>query len=102
MAFNDCIRDFQLNDLTTSGCAYSWTNKHMDGTRVWSRLDRAMVYTCWLQYFPNSTATVMTPGISDHSPLLISVFVEQRYRKHFSFLNCWIDSPHYTDYVKDG
>ncbi|XP_074292746.1 uncharacterized protein LOC141619625 [Silene latifolia] len=42
MAFNDCIRDCSLEDLSTSGRKFSWTNKHYDGSRVWSRLDRAM------------------------------------------------------------
>ncbi|XP_074300949.1 uncharacterized protein LOC141632289 [Silene latifolia] len=102
MAFNDYIKDCSLEDLATSGREFSWTNKHHDGTRVWSRLDRAMVNANWLQAFPRSTATVLLPGLSDHSPLLINVFEEQRIRPHFSFLNCWAEHPNYLNLIKQG
>ncbi|XP_074299452.1 uncharacterized protein LOC141630557 [Silene latifolia] len=102
LAFNDCIRDCQLDDLTTTGYEYTWTNKHNDGTRVWSRLDRVLVSPCWLQTFPTSSVTVLDPGISDHAPLMVNVFEDQQYRKQFSFLNCWIDNPYYIAYVTEG
>ncbi|XP_074313550.1 uncharacterized protein LOC141648729 [Silene latifolia] len=102
MAFNTCLRDCQLDDLTSSNCEYSWTNKHHDGTRGWSGLDRALVNANWMQNFPSSNAVVMVHGISDHSPILVNVFEDKRVRKQFSFLDCWITNPNYSNYVKIG
>ncbi|XP_074315440.1 uncharacterized protein LOC141651639 [Silene latifolia] len=102
MAFNDCLRTCHLDDLSSTGCEFSWTNKHHDGTRVWSRLDRALINPLWLQTFPNSNAVVLLPGLSDHSPILVNVFEDQKFRKQFSFLDCWTEHPHYQTCVTTG
>ncbi|XP_074266130.1 uncharacterized protein LOC141588596 [Silene latifolia] len=65
------VYDCPVNNLHAYGCEFSWTNKHNDGTRVWSRLDRALVNANWLAAFPCSAVHVMLPGVSDHSPLLV-------------------------------
>ncbi|KAK9706032.1 hypothetical protein RND81_07G100500 [Saponaria officinalis] len=99
--FNGCIMDCGLEDLRTSGGEFTWTNKHKDGTRVWSRLDRALVNQVWLNSFPNSGVIVELPGVSDHSPLMVNVLADIKFQSRFSFLNCWISYPRYNKVVEE-
>ncbi|XP_074290703.1 uncharacterized protein LOC141617408 [Silene latifolia] len=102
MQFNDCLETCQLDNLHAYGCEFSWTNKHQDGTRVWSRLDRSLVNANWLAAFPSSTVHVVLPGISDHSPLLVKVFEDTHCQRMFSFLNCWIAHSQFLPTVKNS
>ncbi|KAK9665366.1 hypothetical protein RND81_14G107800 [Saponaria officinalis] len=97
--FNACILHCGLEDMQSTGCDYSWTNKQ-EGSRVWSKLDRVLVNSTWLAQFPSSSAKVMPSGISDHSPILVTLFEDVRPRKRFSFLNCWVQDPSYNAWVR--
>lgn len=55
-----------------------------------SRIDRALVNSQWQIEFTESTAAVLVPGISDHCPLLISIFPYRGGRKPFKFFNFWM------------
>ncbi|KAK9668744.1 hypothetical protein RND81_13G083200 [Saponaria officinalis] len=70
--FNACIMDCGLVDLNSCGCEYTWTNNQDGLARVWSKLDRALVNGSWLVYFLSSNVNFLPPGISDHSPALVT------------------------------
>ncbi|KAK9689581.1 hypothetical protein RND81_09G068700 [Saponaria officinalis] len=78
--FNACILNCGLDDMQSTGCEYSWTN-NQDGSRVWSKLDRVLINNAWLRQFPSSSTKVMLAGISDHSPLLVTLFEDVKPRK---------------------
>ncbi|XP_074293212.1 uncharacterized protein LOC141620173 [Silene latifolia] len=101
-AFNDCLCYCQLDDLRGSGCDFTWTNKQADGTRVWSKLDRALVNSNWLTHFPNTYVDFLPAGLSDYSPVLVTLFEEIKAKARFSFLNCWISHPNYHSIIKEA
>ncbi|KAK9671338.1 hypothetical protein RND81_12G023100 [Saponaria officinalis] len=61
-----------------------------------------MVNASWLANFPGSKAEVLPPELSDHAPLLVTVFAEMSPGRTFSFLNCWVASPSFMQVVRDG
>ncbi|XP_074315376.1 uncharacterized protein LOC141651570 [Silene latifolia] len=99
MAFNQCLLDCTLDDLHSFGCEHTWTNKREAIARVWSRLDRVLSNPSWLLEYPNTQVQVLPSGISDHSPLLVTVQDNYRPRKQFSYLNCWADHKEYEEMV---
>ncbi|KAK9757812.1 hypothetical protein RND81_01G187800 [Saponaria officinalis] len=70
LSFNQCILNCGLDDLQSTGCEFTWTNKQDGVARVWSKLDRVMVNCSWLQTFPSTTVHFLPSCISDHSPTL--------------------------------
>ncbi|KAK9688833.1 hypothetical protein RND81_09G014300 [Saponaria officinalis] len=100
--FNACLLDCGLEDLSGAGCDFTWTNNQEGQARVWSKLDRALISTDWLAAFPSSTALFLPSGISDHSPVVVTVFNSFKRTPRFSFLNCWIHDPQYHDLVTDA
>ncbi|XP_074277813.1 uncharacterized protein LOC141601428 [Silene latifolia] len=98
--FNDCIWDAGLVDLHTVGCAFIWSNKHHAGFRKWMKLDRVLVNTTWLSCFPSSFVEALPPGVSDHSPLVITMDPNLSSKpKPFQFLNLWAEDPKFKDII---
>lgn len=56
-----------MQDLRGFGCDFTWTNSHVS-----CKLDRAIANTNWMQNL-TSSATFHAAGISDHSPVLVTV-----------------------------
>ncbi|KAK9697826.1 hypothetical protein RND81_08G063700 [Saponaria officinalis] len=102
LAFNACILHCALDDLQSSGCEYTWSNKQDGNARVWCKLDRVLVNAYWLDQFSSSSATFLPAGISDHSPAVIDVFLEKRRKARFIFLNCWVSDPSYQTRVQEA
>ncbi|XP_074293052.1 uncharacterized protein LOC141619952 [Silene latifolia] len=99
LAFNTCLLNCRLDDMRGSGCEYTWTNKQDDSTRTWSKLDRALANPDWFNQFPTTYANFLRAGISDHSPVLVTVFDDPPLKSRFSFLNCWTTHASYRDLV---
>ncbi|XP_074288041.1 uncharacterized protein LOC141613199 [Silene latifolia] len=88
--FNEAIASAGLDEIRTQGCCFTWTNKQDHEERKWVRLDRALVNSSWLLAFSDSYAEALTAGISDHSPLVISLEANAPARNYFfKYLNCW-------------
>jgi len=68
-ALKGCMDACSLFELKQRGCFYTWNNKH-----VYSRIDRLLVNTEWLDVFTKSEATFLPQGVSDHSPVVISFY----------------------------
>lgn len=49
-----------------------------------------------------SFAEALTPGISDHSPILVRVMESPKYKKAFRFFNLWVDHPSFKQIVQEG
>ncbi|XP_074282999.1 uncharacterized protein LOC141607544 [Silene latifolia] len=51
------LGDFNvLEDLVSTGCDMTWTNKQEPEARGWSKLDRVLINPAWLSSFPTSYA----------------------------------------------
>ncbi|XP_074288921.1 uncharacterized protein LOC141614066 [Silene latifolia] len=102
LAFNQCLLDCHLEDLQSFGCEFIWTNKREAITRVWFRLDRVLANPLWLVHFSSTQVNVLPSGVSDHSPLLVTITDKSQQNKRFSYLNCWEDHPDYGQVVKEA
>ncbi|XP_074271262.1 uncharacterized protein LOC141595191 [Silene latifolia] len=102
MDFNSCLYQCEVEDLTSSGCDFSWNNKQLPESRVWTKLDRAMANVQWLTHFPATSAHFLEPGVSDHSPVVVTIFEDPCRKSRFSFLNCWLDHSDYDNIVHEA
>ncbi|XP_020255421.1 uncharacterized protein LOC109832477 [Asparagus officinalis] len=88
--FRDCIKDCNLNHLKTTGCFYTWNNKQDQDSRVWSRLDMALVNDAWIHLYTSSQVEFLLPRFSDHFPALVYFYDEcPGGKKPFKFFNMW-------------
>ncbi|XP_060212233.1 uncharacterized protein LOC132639857 [Lycium barbarum] len=76
--FADCLQDIHLNELPWKGDYYTWTNKQYGSDRVCSRLDRALGNYEWMMTWGQVTLEYELPGISDHTPMLLTLTTLQR------------------------
>ncbi|XP_074303188.1 uncharacterized protein LOC141637598 [Silene latifolia] len=79
-----------LTELKTIGSFFTWNNKHENGSKVYSKIDRVLVNADWLNDFPDCFANFLPEGLFDHCPCVIS-FQEERERKGspFKYFNMW-------------
>ncbi|GFZ18615.1 hypothetical protein Acr_27g0003540 [Actinidia rufa] len=88
------IRDFKsyyydtgISDLRSTGAFHTWSNNI-----VWSKLDRAMVNTRWIQEGLIAHA--------NHSPCVLSLFGDHdRGASFFKFFNVWAQHESFLDLV---
>ncbi|XP_020271184.1 uncharacterized protein LOC109846370 [Asparagus officinalis] len=62
--FSSFIEDCQLSHLKTIGCFFTWNNKQDQDTRVWSRLDRALVNDDWIHQLNSGYKSLESSGQS--------------------------------------
>ncbi|XP_074278168.1 uncharacterized protein LOC141601764 [Silene latifolia] len=70
--FRDCVSYCEVMDVKAQGSFFTWNNKHEPSTRVFSRLDRFMVNSDWLNVFPDCYAYFLPEGLFDHNPCVIT------------------------------
>ncbi|KAF5186039.1 Dnase i-like superfamily protein [Thalictrum thalictroides] len=99
--FVDYITKAGLVDLQFSGSFFTW-NKTEGNTRKGSKLDRCLVNMQWSSIFPATTVEFKKPFISDHSPIQLSWFVEDRGSSPFRFNNAWTLHPAFMNLVEDN
>ncbi|KAK7259799.1 hypothetical protein RIF29_25414 [Crotalaria pallida] len=46
--FRDCLSECALEDMRFSGNFITWDNKQMEDNRIYSKLDRTLVNTSWM------------------------------------------------------
>ncbi|XP_020259065.1 uncharacterized protein LOC109835503 [Asparagus officinalis] len=98
--FNSFIEDNHLLHLKTEGCFFTWNNKQDQDSRVWCRLDRALVNDSWIQNYNSSHVEFLLPNFSDHSPALVSIYKEEKQgKKPFKFFNMWTNHSNYMSTV---
>ncbi|XP_028068678.1 uncharacterized protein LOC114271244 [Camellia sinensis] len=62
--FNNMILDVDLEDLSYTGCQFTWSNKRNEGAYITSKIDRALVNEKWLTSYPNSSALFL-PSVDE-------------------------------------
>lgn len=61
-------------DMRATGHQHSWSNQAQGSRRMIGRLDRALINAEWLlQDCPDGFVEYLNPGVSDHSPLSITL-----------------------------
>lgn len=93
----------ELQDIKSSGGPYTWSNKQLGNERVCCKLDRALVSLEWLLEFADSYISILNPGISDHSPLILKwTTTTGKGKKEFRFFNMWAEDHEFLDRVKEA
>lgn len=92
--FNDCLYSCELEDLRYSGCFFTWSNRQDPPNHVSTKIDRVLVNEGWMRAFPYSSTFFPTPGVSDHSPSIVSVIPSPKSKaKPFRFFDFLADHP---------
>ncbi|KAL9674415.1 hypothetical protein QQ045_030687 [Rhodiola kirilowii] len=68
---------------------YTWSNRRIEGERIWCKLDRILVNEDLVQLFPNCHGVFTNPGISDHCPAISFLDHKPQRRSWFRFQSCW-------------
>lgn len=98
--FTDCVDSTDLVDLQATGAQFTWCNKREGLDRVYCKLDRAMCNGAWLLGRHTATAHFLTPGVSDHSPVVVHILFDlEKERKQFKFLNVWAEDEKFLQIV---
>ncbi|KAI8013787.1 hypothetical protein LOK49_LG05G02133 [Camellia lanceoleosa] len=82
-AFNSCLEDIGIEELTSWGFWFTWSNQRGGGGNIRSKLDRVLVNSVWRDKYPESEALLSHPGISEHCPISIGILSKQRVRRPF-------------------
>lgn len=92
-----------FTDMRYYGCQFTWTNKHEDGTRIFSKLDRVLVNELWVDRFPDAETKFIEERLSDHCPALVSFPCVQRMGTPcFKFFKMWIRNEGFTLCLQQG
>ncbi|GMY12324.1 pentatricopeptide repeat-containing protein At1g08070, chloroplastic-like, partial [Fagus crenata] len=60
---------------------YTWNNNRDDEANIQGRLDRALVTSPWLDFFPTYTVTHCPSSISDHLAIVVNTAPTARLRR---------------------
>ncbi|GFS40427.1 hypothetical protein Acr_00g0068490 [Actinidia rufa] len=97
--FRNCCYDLGISDLRSTGAFHTWSNNS-----VWSKLNRAMVNTRWIQDGLTAQVNFGLPGKhSDHSPCVVNLYGEiDRGASSFKFFNMWVQHESFMDLVSNS
>lgn len=83
-----------LIDVGFSGQKFTWENRRTGTELIRERLDRAIVNSHWLSFWPNTTVDHSSRVGSDHCPLIINPTPPQpKFKKQFKFEAFWFEEP---------
>ncbi|XP_048503039.1 uncharacterized protein LOC125498799 [Beta vulgaris subsp. vulgaris] len=100
--FRRCVNKCELEDLKASSNYYTWKNKQFGERSVYCKLDRALCNEKWSEKFQDSEAWFMPEGMFDHSPILVSVFVDRKYGNGpFKYYKMWSQAPNFQQKVRE-
>ncbi|XP_074310208.1 uncharacterized protein LOC141645964 [Silene latifolia] len=97
--FQDTVAECELQDLKSYGAFFTWNNKQPSETRVFSRIDRALVNDCWLNLWRDYYASFTT---EDCPCIISSARSPEVKKKPFKFFNMWCRDPEYHQVVQNN
>ncbi|XP_074290540.1 uncharacterized protein LOC141617255 [Silene latifolia] len=97
------VDECQLQEGKIIGSYITWNNKHENGTKVYSKIDRVLINDDWLQMFPDSVAHFLPQGVFDHCPCVVQYTMANTRRKSsFKYFNMWALAHNFEDVVRFG
>ena len=94
-----------LCDLGFIGSKFSWLYQTTSGVQIRERLDRALATLEWRSLYPTSKLHHLSSSVSDHSPLSLHLFQQQKIRRHkkkFRFESMWLKDLRSETVVKNA
>lgn len=95
-----CVQEAGLIDCKLKGSFLTWSNQQQGADRIAEKLDRVMVNAQWTHQFPFAEVEFLNPGISDHSPSILTIL--ERRPKPFPFLNTWTEDYEFMSVVRNS
>ncbi|KAL9691865.1 hypothetical protein QQ045_012292 [Rhodiola kirilowii] len=86
---SDVCEQSGLFDLAASGNLFTWSDRHVLGSRIWCKLDRILCNEELISSFPSIHGLFPDPGISDHCPAISFLGQKPQIRKWFRFQAFW-------------
>ncbi|CDY12409.1 BnaC08g08980D [Brassica napus] len=101
--FIDCIRQIGVHDLRFQGPQYTWSN-HQPEMPIAKKLDRQLVNSQFIAYYPNSTSYFLPSLTSDHTPCLTDLYHQLPVSgtKPFRFYNYLTKHPQFYQLVTEA
>ncbi|XP_074315394.1 uncharacterized protein LOC141651588 [Silene latifolia] len=94
--FQRCVAFCGVTDCSAIGSYYTWTNKQDSYSRVFSRLDRMLVNSSWLQDNGSVYAHFYTEGTFDYSPCVVQTHGDiEKLRRSFKYHNIWSKAAYF-------
>lgn len=101
--FEHCIDNNDLGEIKSCCHYYSWNNKGHRDQRVCTRIDRAFGNADWHTAYTDVVVDYLNPGLSDHSPLLMSYNMNmQKGGRPFNFFNYMANHQDFNKVVQEG
>ncbi|XP_056688114.1 uncharacterized protein [Spinacia oleracea] len=101
--FEGCLDFTELTEVKSCGHFFSWSNKGQGQSRICSRIDRVFGNTDWHSRFLDVVVDYMNPGISDHSPLVLSCSINMKNGgRPFKFFNYMAGQDDFLEVVQKG
>ncbi|XP_048491598.1 uncharacterized protein LOC125492899 [Beta vulgaris subsp. vulgaris] len=97
----DCLNECGLTDVKASGKYFTWTNKQEGTARVFSRIDRVIANSIWLDSFDQAAVTFLPEGDFDHTPVVLRVYEVPLIKRPFKFC-MWCYYSSMMDAVKEA
>ncbi|XP_058725815.1 uncharacterized protein LOC131597117 [Vicia villosa] len=102
--FIDCITNFNLMDIGTTGPKFTWRGSiYHSGQRIYEKLDRALCNEDCRMKFPDAHVKVLTRvNFSNHHPLLVMLDSQHNYggQRQFMFESDWLLNGTYHDMIR--
>ncbi|XP_075109235.1 uncharacterized protein LOC142181024 [Nicotiana tabacum] len=88
--FKECMEQCGLQELKSSGCFYTWNNKHEEQDRVLSKIDKVITNNDWVNKFPAYEVHYMTAKVYDHIPTMIKwEGISSPKMRRFKYYSMW-------------
>ncbi|XP_010694730.1 uncharacterized protein LOC104907492 [Beta vulgaris subsp. vulgaris] len=86
----ECMNECGLSDVKASGRYFTWSNKQEGSARVFSRIDRVITNSMWLDSYDQAIVAFLPQGNFDHTPVLLSVYDVPMTKDLSSFVTCGV------------
>ena len=93
--FATCVSQCGLQEFPHEGSFFTWTNK-----TIWSRIDRVFHNAVWYDIIDYTHVQFKSPGLSDHTPIILSFPHCPRPRATFQFCDMWVLDKGFREIVK--
>ncbi|GAV62355.1 hypothetical protein CFOL_v3_05879, partial [Cephalotus follicularis] len=99
--FNECLKSMEVDDISSVGWFFTWSNKRVGNFAVNKKLDRVLGNWEWHKHFNHNLAPFHNPGVSDHSPFSVALSdFRSSGNRPFKFLNFWVKDDRFLDIVR--
>ncbi|XP_062080163.1 uncharacterized protein LOC133784912 [Humulus lupulus] len=89
-----------VDELRSIGSHYTWSNKQVEGARIFSKLDRVFKNEAWVDAFPDSEARFNWDVISNHCYCIIKIVPDLILGvRPFKDFNMWADHEDFRSTV---